>query len=61
VGGALDLAAETWLVRNFGLQLHLLVGGDAWGVSARAFNQAVASTNGIFAGAALGLQYGRDD
>jgi hypothetical protein len=61
LGSALDFATEARLTRNVGLQLHLLLGADAWGVKARAFDQAVASTNGLFAGAALGLQYGRID
>lgn len=57
LAAALDLMADTVIVGDFGLQLRVLVGGDAWGVTAQAFNQAVASTEGVFAGIALGLNY----
>ena len=55
MAAALDFMAETAIVGDIGLQLHLLLGGNVGGVTAQAVNQAVVGTEGIFMGAALGL------
>ena len=57
LAAALDFTAETAIVGDAGLQFHLLLGGNAGGVTAQAVNQAVVGTEGFFAGAALGLHY----
>jgi hypothetical protein len=57
MAAALDFMAETPIAGNIGLQLHLLLGGNVGGGTARAVNQAVVGTEGIFTGAALGLHY----
>jgi hypothetical protein len=56
LGLAVDLAFEASIQRHLGLELHVQ-GGGTRGITAQADGQSVATTQGLFVGACLGLHY----